>query len=219
MYVVGSVPTPVGMPTLHTLLVFAAATLALLVVPGPSVVYVVSRSIQHGRTAGLVSMLGLETGALLHVGAAAAGVTAALASSQWASAVIQYVGAAYLIGLGVRQFRQRVGADYDDAASTSMSRRRLFRDGVLVDLLNPKTGLFFLAFLPQFVDASRGAVAGQVVALGLCFVVLAVLTDGTYAVVASSLRRWLTRSVVGRRRIHRTTAGVYVGLGGLAVIV
>lgn len=155
------------MPTLTTLLIFAAATLALLVVPGPSVVYVVARSLEHGRTAGLMSVLGLETGALIHVAAAAAGLTALVSSSPWAFTVLRYVGAAYLISMGLRQFRQRHGEVVEGGTGTSVSNLRLFRDGVLVDVLNPKTGLFFLAFLPQFVDPSRGAASAQIVVLGL----------------------------------------------------
>ncbi|HSK25652.1 MAG TPA: LysE family translocator [Jiangellales bacterium] len=207
------------MPTASTLLVFAAATLALLLVPGPSVVYVVARSLEHGRAAGLTSMLGIETGALLHVAAAAAGLTALLASSDLAFSVVKYAGAAYLIGMGVRQVvRRHVAVTQHGAVPSAASRLQLFRDGVLVDLLNPKTGLFFLAFLPQFVDPARGAVATQVLALGLLFVALAAVTDGAYAVVAGGLAGRLSRSVTGRRRIDRTTAGVYVGLGGLAAL-
>jgi threonine/homoserine/homoserine lactone efflux protein len=207
------------MPTNATLLVFAASTLALLVVPGPSVVYVVARSLEHGRTAGLMSMLGLETGALLHVGAAAGGLTALLASSPWAFTALRYVGAAYLISMGIRQFLQRHHGAALEGISTSPSKLRLFRDGVLVDVLNPKTGLFFLAFLPQFVDPTRGAAAGQILVLGLCFVVLAVLTDGTYALVAGALRPKLTASSRGQGLMRRVTAAVYTGLGGLAVVV
>lgn len=206
------------MPTSTTLLLFATATLAMLVVPGPSVVYVVARSLEHGRTAGLMSVLGLETGALVHVAAAAAGLTALVSSSPWAFAVLRYAGAAYLISLGIRQLRQRHDA-VEVASSTSASKLRLFRDGVLVDVLNPKTGLFFLAFLPQFVDPSRGAASTQIVVLGLCFVLLAVLTDGSYALLAGTFRRRLSGSARSRRRVRRSTGVIYTGLGGLAVFV
>ena len=175
------------MPTTTTLLVFVPSTLALLAVPGPSVVYVVTRTLEQGRRAGLVSMLGLETGALVHVALSALGVTALLAASDWAFLAVKYAGATYLVVLGMRQLRRRpAGAGAADSPTTSEAR--LFRDGVLVDLLNPKTGLFFLAFLPQFVEPVRGPVAGQVLVLGVCFVVLAALTDGTYALVTSVVR-------------------------------
>ncbi|HSK56025.1 MAG TPA: LysE family translocator [Jiangellales bacterium] len=205
------------MPSTSTVLVFAAATLALLVVPGPSVVYVVARSLEHGRAAGLTSMLGIETGALVHVAAAAVGLTALLASSEVAFSIVKYAGAAYLVGMGVRQVRRRhEPITAADSVTPAASRLRLFCDGVMVDLLNPKTGLFFLAFLPQFIDPSRGPVGGQVLVLGLLFVALAAVTDGTYAVVAGGLSGRLARSVASRRRVDRTTASVYVGLGGLA---
>ncbi|RJK96436.1 LysE family translocator [Vallicoccus soli] len=206
------------MPSTSTLLVFAAATLALLVVPGPSVVYVVARSLEHGRAAGLWSVLGLETGALLHVLGATAGLGALLASHPLALGAVRYAGAAYLVLMGVRQFLRRHAAP-GAAGATPASRLRLFRDGVLVDLLNPKTALFFLAFLPQFVDPARGPVPLQVAVLGLCFVALALTTDALYALAAGALSTHLSCSAARRRRVGTTTAGVYVGLGGVAAFV
>jgi threonine/homoserine/homoserine lactone efflux protein len=212
------------MPTLTTLVVFLGSTLALLAVPGPSVIYVVTRTLEQGRTAGLVSMLGLEAGALLHVGLSAVGVTALLAASEVAFTAVRYAGAAYLVMLGVRQLRRRAVVPGEAVTTPPASRPRLFRDGVLVDLLNPKTGLFFLAFLPQFVEPGRGPAALQVLVLGGCFVVLAALTDGSYALAAAGLRRSLTRrraaaDGTGRRTsMDRLTGAVYFALGGLTVV-
>ena len=203
------------MPTGATLLTFAAATLAILVIPGPSVVYVMTRSIEQGRRAGLYSMLGLETGALLHVLATAVGLAALLASSELAFTIIRYGGAGYLLYLGARQLRTRARGLDLASGLTSASRRRLYRDGVLVDLLNPKTALFFVAFLPQFVDPSRGSEAGQIATLGLCFVALAVLCDGSYAIAAGGLGRRIQASSGAQLRIGRATGGVYVGLAAL----
>jgi threonine/homoserine/homoserine lactone efflux protein len=201
-------------PSLTTLLLFAAPTLLLLAVPGPSVLYVVARTVEQGRTAGLVSVLGLEGGALVHVAAAAAGLSALVASSPAALTALRYAGAAYLIWLGLRALRR----GRDEAAADRPGRAsyaRLFRDGVLVDVLNPKTSLFFLAFLPGFVDAGHGSVALQVAVLGLVFVALAALTDGAYALVAARVSRG------GRQRsprsLARTSAGAYGVLGVLAV--
>ena len=205
------------MPSTSTLLVFALTTLAVLVVPGPSVVYVVTRTVQLGRPAGLLSMLGLETGALIHVVAAAAGLTALVASSEVAFNAVRYAGAAYLITLGVRQLAKRP-ALVTTGTAPAVPRGRLFRDGVMVDLLNPKTGLFFIAFLPQFVDTSAGRVSVQVAVLGLCFVVLAALCDSAYALAADLLSRRLQASRRTNRVIDRASAGVYMGLGGLAAI-
>ncbi len=217
------------MPTTTTLALFVVSTLALLAVPGPSVVYVVTRTLERGRRAGLVSVLGLETGALVHVALSAVGVTAVLAASAWAFTAVKLAGAAYLVVLGVRQLRRRPraasGADGDGALG-STSYLRLFRDGVLVDLLNPKTGLFFLAFLPQFVEPGRGPVAAQVIVLGVCFVALAALTDGSYALVTAlvrqrvAARRARTRAQAAgpRRLLDRVTGAVYCALGGVTVL-
>ncbi len=200
------------MPSLTTLALFAASTLALLAVPGPSVLYVVARTVEQGRTAGLVSVLGLETGALIHVAAAAGGLSALVASSPTAFAVLRYGGAAYLLWLGVRTLRR--SREDAPAALAPASHARLFRDGVLVDLLNPKTALFFLAFLPGFVHAGAGPVALQVVVLGLVFVVLAALTDGAYAVATARISRGAGRN---GRRVAGATAGTYGLLGVLAL--
>jgi threonine/homoserine/homoserine lactone efflux protein len=200
-------------PSLATLLLFAGSTLALLAVPGPSVLYVVARTVEQGRAAGLVSVLGLEAGALVHVAAAAVGLSALVASSPTAFTALRYGGAAYLLWLGIRTLRRgRAGAP-DRVAPASHAR--LFRDGMLVDLLNPKTALFFLAFLPGFVHDGSGPVALQVVVLGLVFVALAALTDGAYALAAARV----SRSVRHRspRPLVLASAGAYGALGVLAI--
>jgi threonine/homoserine/homoserine lactone efflux protein len=202
-------------PSLPTLALFAASTFVLLAVPGPSVLYVVARTVEQGRTAGLVSVLGLETGALVHVAAAAAGLSALVASSPTAFAVLRYGGAAYLLWLGVRTLRRnRSGAPSELPPA---SHTRLFRDGVMVDLLNPKTALFFLAFLPGFVHAGDGPVALQVTVLGLVFVALAALTDGAYALAAARVTRGVRERVRPGRRLAIGSAGAYGLLGVLAL--
>src|SRR4051794_37228861 len=155
------------MPPLPTLLVFAAATAGLLLLPGPSVLFIVARTLEHGRRGGLVSMLGVETGALLHVAAATAGLSALVAASPGTLLAVKLAGAGYLLVLGVRALR---GSGTAKAAPSST--KRLFRQGLLVDALNPKTAMFFLAFLPQFIDPAAGSVATQTLVLGLCFVAL-----------------------------------------------
>jgi len=203
------------MPAATTLALFAASALALLAVPGPSVLYVVARTVEQGRTAGLVSMLGLETGALIHVAAAAAGLSALVASSPTAFTVLRYGGAAYLLWLGIRTLRssRAVAA----APRVPAANARLFRDGVLVDLLNPKTALFFLAFLPGFVHAGAGPLALQVAVLGLVFVVLAALTDGAYALAAARVSRGVRGRARHGRRLALGSAGAYGLLGMLAL--
>ena len=201
-------------PTTQTLAVFAVATLVLLVIPGPSVVYVMARSIEQGRGAGLMAMLGLETGAFVHAVVAATGLASVLAASPTAFTVIRWAGAAYLVYLAVRQFRTPC-ADASSTGSRS-SGWRLYRDGVLVDLLNPKTCLFFVAFLPQFVDGSRGSAEGQMMTLGMCFVVLAAMCDGAYALASGGLSSRIRSGRFGGRT-NRATGGVYVVLAAIAV--
>lgn len=191
---------------------FVLASLALLVVPGPAVLYIVARSVSQGRLAGVVSAAGVQVGASVHIVAAALGLSAVLLSSALAFNIVKYLGAAYLIYLGVRQWLARELATGEMAVQPE-SLRRIFAQGVVVNVLNPKTALFFFAFLPQFVDPASGNVAAQVLLLGLLFVTLAVINDGAYALLAGALGNWLR----GNRRFwagQRLFAGaVYVGLG------
>jgi threonine/homoserine/homoserine lactone efflux protein len=204
-------------PEPSILAVFMVAALALLLTPGPAVLYIVARSVEQGRWAGVVSALGVHAGTLVHVAAAALGLSALLVSSALAFDVVKYLGAVYLIYLGIRKL---VGRDEGagSPASAPRSLRRLFGQGVVVNVLNPKTALFFLAFLPQFVDPSRGRVGVQILSLGLIFVGLGVLSDGLYAVVAGTAGGWLKRG--GRLlRVERyVTGGVFVGLGLTAAL-
>ena len=202
------------MPELNTLLLFVGASLALLLVPGPSVLYVVARTVEQGRRAGLVSVLGVETGALVHVAAAAVGLSALVASSPAALATLRYAGAAYLIWLGARSWHRTVGGA--EVVATA-SGARGFRDAVLVDVLNPKTALFFLAFLPRFVRAEQGGVALQIVYLGVCFVVLAAIVDGAYSLLAARMTRRAPAAATAKRRLARAAAGIYGLLGVLAI--
>jgi threonine/homoserine/homoserine lactone efflux protein len=201
------------MPATNTLLVFGAASLAFLAVPGPSVIYIVSRSLAEGRKAGVVSALGVQGGGLIHVTAATVGVSALLASSAVAFSVVKYAGAAYLIYLGLRKLLDGVEEEAEEPQAAGLSR--LFWQGVLVNGLNPKTALFFLAFLPQFVDPDRGAVAPQVLVLGGLFLLLATLSDSTYALVAGTVRGWLGAR---RRRLAQLSGCSYLGLGVLAAL-
>ena len=196
---------------------FVVAALLLLLTPGPAVLYIVTRTLEQGRRAGLVSMLGVHVGTLVHVAAAAAGVSAVLATSATAFGIVKYVGAAYLVYLGVRRILDR--RPVMTVERTGAPRlRRAFVDGVVVNVLNPKTALFFLSFLPQFVDVARGAVGAQILGLGVLFVALGVITDGTYALTAGTAARWLRgrpRFLAGERWI---SGGMYIGLGVAAVV-
>ena len=196
------------MPDSSTLALFVVAALALLAVPGPAVLYIVSRSIDHGRGAGLVSVLGVGAGSAVQATAASLGLSSLLVSSATAFNAVRYAGAAYLVLLGLRTLLTR-GVEVATPVRRSSGRRRLFLQGVLVNVLNPKTALFFFAFLPQFVDASAGSAPIQLAFLGGLFVCLGLVSDGIYAVTAGTLadrlrgservlrvRRWLSGSVL-----------------------
>jgi threonine/homoserine/homoserine lactone efflux protein len=200
------------MPSPEVFAAFAVASLALLIVPGPSVLYIVTRSMDQGRAAGLVSVLGIHTGSIVHVAAAALGLSAILASSALAFGVVKYAGAAYLIWLGIRTIRER-GEERPGVIGRARSLRRIYAQGVVVNVLNPKTALFFLAFLPQFVDVSEGSVPLQAVILGATFIVLGFISDGTYALVSARVSRALgarRRTGAARRWLPGLTL---IGLG------
>ena len=203
------------MPDASRLALFVGAALLLLVVPGPSVLYIVTQSVSHGRRAGMASVAGITTGTLVHIAAATIGLSALLASSAVAFDVVKYLGAAYLIVVGVRRLAGLEQAEQTEAPRPR-SLSRLYRQGIVVNVLNPKTALFFLAFLPQFVDSTRGAAWAQILLLGLLFAALGFLSDGVWALVAGTLGERLRRS---RRfpHVQRYVSGsVFVGLGAVA---
>ena len=199
------------MPEPGTLALFSLAALALIVVPGPAVIYVVSRGLDQGRRAALVSALGIEAGGLVHVAAAALGLSALIVSSATAFTVLKYAGAAYLILLGLRELRGRAAPGRPRKPEPARLRR-LFWQGVLVNALNPKTALFFLAFLPQFVNPDAGPVVTQILVLGGVFIVIAFVSDSAWGLAAGTLGPRLKESV--RRRVQRWGSGsVVVALG------
>lgn len=198
------------MPETTTLALFLVAAFLLLVTPGPAVSYIVARSVSQGRTAGLVSCLGIGLGGLLHVAAAAAGLSAVVASSALAFGILKYAGAAYLVWLGIRSLRD--GTTEDGGPVAPQSLRRVFWEGAVVNALNPKAALFFLAFLPQFVDPSR-AVLPQVLFLGLLFMGLAVTTDSLYALLSGTAADWLRRRGTSFSLGRYFAAFTYLALG------
>ena len=199
-------------PEPHTLALFAAAAFLLAVVPGPAVIYIVTQSVDGGRLAGLVSALGIATGGLVHVAFAAVGLSALLLRSAVAFEVVKYAGAAYLIVLGIRRLLAKdVAADPD--VIHERSQWKLYRQGVVVNVLNPKTALFFFAFLPQFVNPDAGRVGVQIALLGLVFIAVAFTSDAAYALVAGTAGSWLKESR-GYVKAQRWVSGsVFVGLG------
>lgn len=200
------------MPDTATLMTFAAAALALLLIPGPSVLYIVAQSIQGGKQAGLMSALGVQLGGLVHVLAATVGISALVLSSALLFSAVKFLGAGYLIYLGLTTLLRR---DANVALPTLKTRSlwQIFRQGFVVNALNPKTALFFLAFLPQFVHVGHGSVAVQTLVLGGLFLLLATISDSIYALLAGNVGQRLRDSRGFARRQKYFTGGVYIALG------
>ena len=184
----------------------------LLLVPGPAVLYITSRSIGLGRAAGLVSAMGIAVGTLFHVAAATLGLSALLVSSASAFRLVKYAGAAYLVYLGIRTLR---GGETGmlDASNGRRSLRSIFGQGVLVNLLNPKTALFFLAFLPQFVDPVRGHATLQIFELGVLFALMGWVSDSVWATIAGTFGTRLRGNVRLRSTQRKISGGALIALG------
>jgi threonine/homoserine/homoserine lactone efflux protein len=197
-------------PTLWGL--FVVASVALLLTPGPAVLYIVARSVKQGRAAGLVSVLGIHLGTAVHIAAAAVGLSALIVSSAFAFAIVKYLGAAYLIWIGIRTFMAK-DPPPETPAAPAEPLRRVFRDGFVVNLFNPKTAIFFLAFLPQFLDPARGALQAQILVLGLTFMGLGVMSDAMYALAAGAAGDFVRRNRRFLRWQRWFAGGSFVGLG------
>jgi threonine/homoserine/homoserine lactone efflux protein len=205
------------MPDPSRLALFVGAALLLLVVPGPSVLYIVTQSVSHGRRAGIASVAGITTGTLVHIAAATVGLSALLASSALAFDVVKYLGAAYLIAVGIRRLAG-LEQEHEPHARRTHDLGRLYRQGIVVNVLNPKTALFFLAFLPQFVEPTRGAAWLQILTLGLLFAALGFLSDSVWAAVAGTLGERLRRSRSFPAVQRYVSGSVFVGLGAVAAL-
>lgn len=205
------------MPEWTTLLAFAGAAMLLFILPGPAVLYIVTRSLSQGRVAGLVSVAGIHVGSVVHVIAAAAGLSAIIAASSVGFTAVRWLGAAYLLYLGIRTLLSR-----DDSFATGTaepaSYRRIFSQGVVVNVLNPKVALFFLAFVPQFIDPSLGNTTFQVVVLGAVFVAAGVVSDGIYALAAGTLGDRLSAKPRWRTASRYGAGAIYLALGATAAI-
>ncbi len=205
------------MPEWSTLILFGAAAAVLVFTPGPNTLYIIARSVEQGRTAGIVSSLGVEVGTLIHVVAAAFGLSALLMSSALAFNIVKYAGAAYLIYLGIKTLvtREKPAAV---VAVEAKSLRRAFLQAVVVNVLNPKSAMFFFAFLPQFIDPERGAAATQILLFGSIVVVLGFTSGSLYSLLAGSIGNVL-RGNMKFLRVQRYFAGsVYLGLGAATAL-
>lgn len=199
---------------LSTLWLFVVSVVVLLVTPGPAVLYIIARSIDQGRTAGLVSVLGMAAGGAVHVLAAAAGISAILMTSSMAFNIVKYLGAAYLIYLGCKKlFFSQNPATSDIPKAEPKRLTKVFYESVMVEILNPKTALFFLAFFPQFISPTAGSVTLQFLVLGSFFIVIALISDGTYALLSSVIRKWIVSSPLIAKIQDLLTGVTYIGMG------
>jgi threonine/homoserine/homoserine lactone efflux protein len=206
-----------NLPPLEHLVAFFTFSIVLLVVPGPAVLYIATRSATQGRRAGLVSVLGIISGGFLHVLAAAVGLSALLTQSAAAMQYVRWAGAAYLIYLGVQRFRSAGDSVAEQAAPEPQPLWKIYREGVVVNVLNPKMALFVLSFLPQFVDITRGPVAPQIIFLGSMFLGMAFVTDSIWAIAASAVGTYARKSKSARIAAY-LSGGVYVGLGVMTLV-
>lgn len=195
-----------------TLLTYIAVVLGLFLIPGPAVLLVLARSSVGGHRVGIATGLGIATGDMLHTAMATLGLSAVLMTSALAFSLVKYAGAAYLIYLGIRALMER-GEDLRLAQSRLIDAPLAFRQAVLAELLNPKTALFFLAFLPQFVHPERGSVVAQLAVLGLVFVIMSAIYTALIALAAGQVAGWLTRHRSIGRWQGRVIGVIYLGLG------
>lgn len=207
------------MPPLSTLPVFCAAAVALLVIPGPAVLFIVARSSSQGLRAGVVSVLGVHAASIVHVLAAVAGLSAVVVASALAFTIVKVVGGLYLVWLGVRSIlAARSMAAQASPTPPVRAPRRIFTEAFTVNLLNPKVAIFFLAFLPQFVDSDAGHVWSQTLVLGLVFIALGLCTDSAYALVGAHVGSRFQRRAAARMRGTRyAEGGILIGLGALTL--
>ena len=195
-----------------SLILFMTGAIALLLIPGPAVLYILSRSIGQGRPAGLVSAMGIAVGSLFHVAAATLGLSALLVSSVAAFQAVKYAGAAYLIYLGIRTLRS-ADTHLLQPSAGGRSLHNVFGQGVLVNLLNPKTALFFLAFLPQFVDPTRGHATLQILELGVLFSLMGWMSDSVWALLAGAFAAHIRGNARIRKVQRSVSGGTLIALG------
>jgi len=201
-------------PNHTSLLIFVSTAALLLAIPGPAVLYIVGRSIGQGRNAGLVSALGIGVGTLIHTAAAAVGLSALLVSSATAFSVVKYLGAAYLVYLGIQRLRSKESlAAASDTREPQATLARVFSQGIVVNVLNPKTALFFFAFLPQFIDPARGHVATQILSLGILFAVMGTTSDSLWALFSGGVAGWLRSNQRWMRNERYVSGGILISLG------
>jgi threonine/homoserine/homoserine lactone efflux protein len=196
---------------IDTVLLFFTTSILLALAPGPDNLFVLAQSAQHGRRAGLVVTIGLCTGILFHTAAVSLGVAAIFQTSLLAFTLLKYIGAAYLIYLAYQSF-MAAGDAGDSGKVKQLSYGRLYRRGVIMNVTNPKVSIFFLAFLPQFVDPAYGSIIPQLMLLGTVFILSTILIFGSVSLLAGTFGAWLARSERARKILNRTAGSVFAAL-------
>lgn len=211
-------PIRMVIPDEQSILLFLASSVILIITPGPAMIYIVTRSVGQGVRAGFFSVLGIELGTVIHIIAAGFGFAILLASSPGAVALVTYVGGSYLVLLGFQQFRIKKSDPPTDTLQNGQSSHQIFWQGVLVNVLNVKTVLFFLAFLPQFIDPSKGHVSSQIIFLGMLFVITAIAMGSLLVLVSGRIRKRLLKTRSYFKLGPYISGGVYILLG-IAVVI
>jgi len=197
-----------------TIWLFVISATALLIMPGPAVFYIMARSIDQGKEAGLVSVLGVSLGGAVHVLAGAVGVSAILMTSATAFTIVKYLGAVYLVYLGCKTLFSTSHENHVASSKTNHKKLwKIFYESVIVEVMNPKTALFFLAFFPQFITPSAGSVSAQFLLLGTIFIILAFINDSLYAILAASIRKWIVGKKGHAKVVNKVTGYLYIVLG------
>nr|WP_108911998.1 LysE family translocator [Anoxybacillus gonensis] len=197
-----------------TIWLFVISATALLIMPGPAVFYIMARSIDQGKEAGLVSVLGVSLGGAVHVLAGAVGVSAILMTSATAFTIVKYLGAVYLVYLGCKTLFSTSHENHVASSKTNHKKLwKIFYESVIVEVMNPKTALFFLAFFPQFITPSASSVPAQFLLLGTIFIILAFINDSLYAILAASIRKWIVGKKGHAKVVNKVTGYLYIVLG------
>ncbi|AKS38160.1 RhtB family transporter [Anoxybacillus gonensis] len=197
-----------------TIWLFVISATVLLIMPGPAVFYIMARSIDQGKEAGLVSVLGVSLGGAVHVLAGAVGVSAILMTSATAFTIVKYLGAVYLVYLGCKTLFSTSHENHVASSKTNHKKLwKIFYESVIVEVMNPKTALFFLAFFPQFITPYAGSVPAQFLLLGTIFIILAFINDSLYAILAASIRKWIVGKKGHAKVVNKVTGYLYIVLG------
>ncbi|CAL2086592.1 LysE family translocator [Tenacibaculum sp. 190524A02b] len=200
-------------PDINNILFFLAAASFLILIPGPSVLYIIAKSMEQGFKAGIASVLGIGIGSIIHVLFAAIGISSILLASATAFSIIKYAGALYLIYLGIKKLVEKPTEKQPVINTKNTKLSKIFYEGILVNTFNPKTAIFFFSFLPQFINIERGGNASQILFLGILFTIYAVSSDMLYVILSVKMSKWFSNSKEYLRKQKIITGSIYILLG------